>query len=159
MFEDVVTRYFSRELTERTNELGLRKWYIAYYCETSEKTITECLNGSRLPSVWQLILMAEMCRCSVNDLLGYRYFKAESSELASSIPQAKQRLAVAMWNAINEVLDIRNMQFWQLAERIGVPWRTVGMLLENRNETFPKTIVLIRICDALDCTPSDLLGY
>ena len=159
MFEDVITRYFSRELIARTKELGLKKWYIAYYCEISEKTITECFNGERLPTVWQLILMAEMCHCTVNDLLGYRYFRIGSTELASSIPQAVTKLPAITWNRVKEIMQRNGITIVDLSERTGIPVRNISSWFERRNEKYPKTMDFLRIYDALNCTPSDLLGY
>ena len=159
MFESVVKRYFSRELDTRTKELGLKRWYIAYYCEISEGCLVECLRGERLPTVWQLILMAEMCNCTVNDLLGYRYFRGDTDKIASSIPQAKRRLAENMWNRINDLLFDRHMDYHRLSERIGISSMTVDSWFKTGSSTYPKTIVFLRICDALDCTPSELLGY
>ena len=103
--------------------------------------------------------MAELFNCTVNDLLGYRYFRRVQNGLARSIPQAKIRIAKSMWNKIDDSLASKHINHIQLAERIGVSFKTLETWFKMPNEKYPKTIVFLRICDALDCTPSDLLGY
>lgn len=33
------------------------------------------------------------------------------------------------------------------------------LLFDKENGVLPKLVNIIKLCDALDCTPSDLLGY
>ena len=151
--------YLSEELNTRMKSLGLKKWYVAYYCEIGESNLAECIRGERLPNPWQLILMAEVFGCTVNDLLGHRYFRKEDKPAPKSICMGKQRLAEEMWDRIRLEIERQNLNIDELADSIYVKKLTFLDWLKPGNTSYPKTITLLGICRFLNCTPSDLLGY
>lgn len=161
MRKEVNSLYFAEELSRRMQERGLKKWYVAYYCEISEFTLNKCLCGERWPNPWQLILMGELMGCSVNSLLGFRCCKNYStvSENASSIPQAEMKIAGNFWKRVITRMNEINITNYDLANRMKISIYTVNNWLRKSNSIFPKTSQLILIADALECTPSDLLGY
>lgn len=159
MYESVVARYFGRELSDRIKTRELPLDYIAKYCRISMSSLKECLRGERLATPWQLILMAEELHCTVNDLLGFGYFYNGGAQRASNIPQGEYRVAERMWDEIIQRMNESDMTPDEMAEYAGVHLTTMRTWLGGSHNSFPKTFPLIRIADALDCTPSDLLGY
>ena len=151
--------YLSEELGTRMKSLGLKKWYVAYYCEIVESNLAECIRGERLPNPWQLILMSEVFDCTVNDLLGYGYFRKEDKPAPKSICMGKQRLAEEMWDRIRLEIERQNVNIDALADSIYMSRSTIQNWLMPGNTSYPKTITFLGICRFLNYTPSDLLGY
>lgn len=159
MYEPIVTRYFGKELANRVVEKELPLDYVAQYCGISIPSLKECLNGERLATPWQLVLMAEALFCTVNDLLGFGYFDNGTDQTASNLPQGEYRVAGNMWLEVSKRMVEKDLTVEDIAYYADVHFTTVKKWLSYPYHSFPKTFSLICICDALDCTPSDLLGY
>lgn len=56
---------------------------------------------------------------------------------------------------LRERLKAAGLTQSELARRIGVPQRTLGHYFVGRSE--PNFAVLLRLCEALSCSPNDLL--
>ncbi len=159
MYEPIVTRYFGKELANRIAERDLPFDYVTQYCGISMPSLKECLNGERLATPWQLVLMAEILFCTVNDLLGFGYFNNGTDQMASNLPQGEYRVAEHMWNEVSQRMVEKDLTVEDIAYYAGVHFTTARNWFGYPHHSFPKTFSLICICDALDCTPSDLLGY
>lgn len=155
--EREVMEYFSSYAAKRMEELDLRPWYVAYYSETSETTFRNYMKCVRLPRPSVLIMMAELFGCTVNELLGYEKV---------SVPRKIR--------PFDSGLDTRNLSehfFSEVARRMVRKRITLDDLatytcvtaptLDNyfKWNSLPDTSMILHICSALDCTPSDLLGY
>lgn len=155
--ELIIRKHFSDYMIRRMTELEIRPWYVAYYSETCENTFRQYLKGLRLPPPITLILMAELFDCSVNDLLGYEsYYTAPRHRLFDSGLDADS-VAVYFKEQMMIFMEYKDMSLDDLASCI----RVDVMRLHNhmKRHTLPDTATILHICDALDCTPSELLGY
>lgn len=159
--ETQILDYFAIQLVERMRNRGIKLWYMAYYCEIEECALRKCLKGERLPNPWNLILMAEVLNCTINDLLGYEYFRKDDKPQAGSIFQGQKQIVQHVSNEILERMGRMNISYDELANRVGVSVYTIKAWLSQNADSFYKksTFTILRICDALDCTPSDILGY
>lgn len=152
---------FSEELASRMQESGITDRDMALYCRISEANLPGYRNGERLPNPWYLVLMAERLDCSVNDLLGFDetedhlsigYFKA------SDTFSAKNPFEVHLSRNIVRIMNNRNISIEALADYSGVGIGTLKHWLA-KHPTLPRSMQLLAICSALECTPSELLGY
>lgn len=156
--ETRIKNYFTKRLVEYMNKKNLRPWYVAYYSEISETTFRKHLKGITLPKSTTLILMAELFECSVNDLLGYKriVLPVHDGFFSSAIDTPK--VANYFWHKMKLYLQESRISYIsELAYRSFVTEYTIHKHIDNN--TLPDTLLILRICDAPDCTPSDLLGY
>lgn len=159
--EQSIRDWFKVELRERMEENGLRSYHMAYLCRVKPGNISNYLQGSSLPSLWCLILMCENLGCSVNDLLGYEepecldfFEKYRATELFDN----ERQYASCLSERIRRYMSERDTTIAELSERSGFNSRTLSRWLTDRPQ-LPRTSDFLQICDALDCTPSELLGY
>lgn len=159
--EHYILDYFSKQLNERMKELGIKIWYMAYYCEIEEYVLRKCLRKERLPNPWNLILMAEVLNCTVNDLLGYEHFRKTNKTPASGICMAQKHIIHHISSEIINRMNELGMSYEDLSEIADISVGTIKSWISPNASSFSKksTFTILRICDALDCTPSDLLGY
>ncbi|MBR0134983.1 MAG: helix-turn-helix transcriptional regulator [Clostridia bacterium] len=59
---------------------------------------------------------------------------------------------------IDVMLAKRKMRVGELAERIGITMSNISILKNGKAKAI-KVSTLIKLCDALDCQPGDLLEY
>lgn len=153
---------FTQEFNERMDAKGVTYRQVAYAARVTKGSVAHYKLGNTFPEPWTLILIADYLECSVDELFGY-------SE--PHIPKVGRRKVPAVevfpnWDPFADYfrerlikfMEERNMSSIDLAELSGISVRTIEMYLSVHRWT-PKTPDLLRICDALDCTPSDLLGY
>lgn len=57
---------------------------------------------------------------------------------------------------LGELLDARGMTLTELSERVGVTTVNLSILKNNRAKAI-RYSTLVAICEALDCTPGELL--
>lgn len=153
MIKYEIREYFAERLKQGADEHDLRLWYVAYYADTSEAFLRSCLKLKKLPRLDSLILIAELFQCTVNELLGYKFVDVEPrTELFNQGIDTKRVVDYFMRELSKRGFELDNFQF-----------NEYGMDAEFRrcirNRRFQSTDAFLQICDALDCTPSDLLGY
>lgn len=159
--EKEVLDYLVNKVETLMEDRGIKTWYMAYYSDMGEYYFRKFLKRKFLPNTWNLILIAELLDCTVNDLLGYSSYNKRLKTPASGICMAQRHiisdLGVEIMNRINEL----GISTSELAYRVGVSEYSIRSWITCRYDSFSKTstIMLLRICDALECTPSDLLGY
>lgn len=156
-----VTSYCSEQLNERIKRKGIQKWYMAYFCDIESYLLKKCLDGERLPNPWQLILMAEVLECTVNDLLGYGYYEKNSTLQASGICCGQRHIIRHVSDEIKNRMHQLHISVDEMADMTEVSTYTVNSWISETADSFAKksTFTLLTICSALECTPSDLLGY
>lgn len=60
--------------------------------------------------------------------------------------------------ALDILLDQRGVSRYELAKRTGIQYQIIDNYYKNRVKRYD-SYVLERICDALDCTISDIIEY
>ena len=156
-----VIEYFSKELTRRMNTDGLKDRDISTYCCISEENLRGYRCGERLPNPWYLVMMSEFLECSVNDLLGFSYsddYVDFESAKASRVFSSENQFELYLGRRIDSYMNKRRISINMLSMNSGISIDTIKHWL-GKHPRLPRTTQLLRVCDALDCTPSDLLGY
>lgn len=60
--------------------------------------------------------------------------------------------------SLDKLLESRQMSRYELAKRTGIQYQIIDNYYKNRVKRFD-SYVLERICDALECTPGDIIEY
>ena len=60
--------------------------------------------------------------------------------------------------SLDKVLENRQISRYELAKRTGIQYQIIDNYYKNRVKRFD-SYVLERICDALECTPGDIIEY
>lgn len=152
---------FAEELRTRMEDEGLEISDISEYCNLSQDKVKFCLQLGSLPDPWTLIFMADCLWCTVNDLLGYGVPKDPAELLTcqvSSFFSDKREYATCFSSKLRRHMNEKGLSVEDLSCRADVNIRALRQWIST-NPSLPKTPDLLCICDALDCTPSDLLGY
>ena len=161
---DIITirKWFASEVKDRMDEMDLRPDHLLSLCNINERDIQSCLNGTVLPSLYSLVLLSDHLDCTVNDLLGFE--EIEEVEVyeqysASDIFFNELQYAVLLGERVRRYLDGRCVTMVDLAKKAGITAPNLRYWFSKTKPHLPTTENLIRICDALKCTPSELLGY
>lgn len=160
--EQDVRSWFETEVKERMEDAGLKPYHISSMCKIEHGRIYGYLKGSPFPRVWKIILLAELLNCSVNDLLGYEEvddLNVYETFLASETYLDEDEFATRFSKRLVRVMDETFTTPEELHKETGIPLTNIEYWVGNNPDSLPSVSQLIRICDALDCTPTDLLGY
>lgn len=157
-----INDWFAAEVKDRMDEMGIRPYHLVTLCQIKENELDSCLNGTKLPSLFSLILLADCLECTVNDLLGYD--EIEETEVyeqytASSMYFAPSQYATCLSDRIRRYLKNRFMTLSDLIKRAELNEGSVRRWFAKTHPHLPSTANFLKICDALNCTPSELLGY
>lgn len=156
-----IRMHFAEELQIRMKDEGLEIDDLAEYCNLSQCKVKFCLQLGSLPDIWTLILMADCLWCTVNDLLGYGVLNdpAELSTCqASSFFSDKREYATCFSSKLRRHMNEKGQSVEDLSRSADVNIHALRQCI-SIVPSLPQTSDLLRICDALDCTPSDFLGY
>lgn len=157
-----VMKTFGKRFTQYMVEHDLRDVDMARLLNMSSMNMPAYKNGTRLPNPWYLVLIAEKFNCTVNDLLGYspHYIKyTYVSEPATEMFTSINRYEVYFRDRLVGMMRARNINATELVMLVDKSETTVRNTWLGSRPRLPDINNLLRICDALDCTPSDLLGY
>lgn len=161
IYEQEIKKWFSEEVKERMEDLNLKSYNIANFCKIENYRMSGYLHANPFPSVWKLILIAEVLECCVNDLLGFDEVEdVDSFEkfLASSTYLGEDEFTEHFSKRLLDRMSIRGVSPKQLSSITSISLTTIERYVCN-NPSLPNAKNLLLICDALDYTPSDLLGY
>lgn len=159
--EQSIKDWFVAEVRERMDDLGLRPYHMAYFCRMNHNSIHTYLHGASLPNLWVLVLMAEHLDCCVNDLLGFDEVDDPGvfeMYKASTLFYDEKQFAGCFADRIQRYMHNRDITIEELSRRSDISVTTIKRWL-SKYPRLPRTSDFLRICDALDCTPSELLGY
>lgn len=159
---DGVREWFAGEVKERMEDLGLKPYNVAGICKMDYKNFYSYLRGTSFPKLWNLILIAECLNCSTNDLLGYddvEDIDVYEKFLASETYTDESDYAVRFGRRFFRVMNEMNTTSEEIHELTGISVQTIDSWIGKSSETLPSVIQVIRLCDALETTPADLLGY
>lgn len=156
--EECIKKYAVYKFKKLMNDENERIQDVSYYCEIDREVLRRYRDRGQFPNPWQLVLIADHFECSVNELLGFERPKDIIKHQATNIFPGENHFAEYLSNEIIQRMNKINMTIEDLTHQIKSSRDTVERWFD-RWPTLPKTTHLLRICDALDCTPSDLLGY
>lgn len=160
--KDEIMKTFGERFTQYMVDHELRDIDMARLLNMSSMNIPAYKNGARLPNPWYLVLIAEKFDCSVNDLLGYdncyarHEFRRESATKRFS---SNNRYEIYFRDRLIELMRDRNIDAFELAMLVNKTEATVRNVWLGKRPIIPTIYNFLEICDALNCTPSDLLGY
>lgn len=150
---------FAEELNKRMQEKGVTYRQTALAVGVTKGAFIHYKSGNSFPELFTLIRISNYLNCSVDSLLGYR-------------SDGKLRLNSGVGGAFSnedEFKDYFRERFMAMMEQVGmnandlsrkslVSTKYIEMYL-SVHRWIPQVPDFLRICDALGCTPSDLLGY
>lgn len=153
MIKYEIREHFAKYVSRELNEREIHPWYLAHYSDASERVIGASLKMKKLPRIDSLILIAELFECTINDLLGFKAVDVQTRDTFFNPGIDSKRVADYFTNQITErgfIID----DF-----RFNEPDMDVELKRCIRFRRLPNTDAFLQICEALDCTPSELLGY
>ena len=160
---DEIRSLFAQELSSRIREENLRVSDVASHCQISVDRLNNYLQGRSFPNPLILSSIADFIGFTVNDLLDYD--EADEMTLVGYDPldmfEDEEEFMTHIRNRMEQCMNDMRIDIAELSEKTGFNTRTIkswlGML--KRQPSLIRTSDLLKICDALCCTPSDLLGY
>lgn len=160
--KDEIMKTFGERFTQYMLDHNLRDIDMAKLLNMSSMNIPAYKNGVRLPNPWYLVLIAEKFGCSVNDLLGYDDYHIRyefTREPATTQFSSNNRYEIYFRDRLIRLMIDRNIDASELAMLVNKTEATVRNVWLGKHPIIPSIYNFLEICDALDCTPSDLLGY
>lgn len=152
---------FAKELRERFEISGLTHRELAFKARCAPSRVQMYLKGNNFPNLWTLALMSEALNCTMNDLLGY-CSKNNGRVIHADSPFKRFTdefdFALHFKECLSAKMNCLNMSQEVLAELTGFGKHRIYRYL-SPGYPMPHLAQTLIICDALDCTPSDLLGY
>lgn len=159
---DEIHTWFVAEVKERMTELDLRPYHLVRLCKIKEDRIDSHLRGDTFPGLFSLVLMAEHLECTVNDLLGFEEIEEidiYERYLASDMFFTESQYATCLSDRVRRYLEERNMTLAGLAKQTEFRLETVRHWFSKTRPHLPPTVKFLKVCEILECTPSELLGY
>lgn len=157
----LILQWFSRELVERIETKGVTHRQVAFRSRTTPHSVMGYIQGDNFPNPLTLILMAEYLDCTIDELLGYKdvgFVKKHRKESAFDIYPNEDSFTPYLRECIIKQMKLENMTAETLAQLSGVNLQTIKRYL-CVHSGMPQMSNLLRMCDALGCTPSELIGY
>ena len=159
--EKDVLYIFTSELRKRLQSSGMTYRELAFKARCVPSRVQMYLRGNNFPNLWTLVLMAESLGCCVDDLLGYkRYTASNLLHTDSPFERFTNEFDFALYfkECLRNQMLKQNADQEKLAEFTGISERLIYQYL-SPGYPMPHVAQVLTICSALDCTPSDLLGY
>lgn len=150
---------FAEELKSRMLERGVTYRQAALAVGVTKGAFVHYKSGNCFPELFVLVRIANYLNCSVDELLGYisgrtmRLNKSMNDDFSDE-DEFKDYFRERLISMMTE----KNLGVNELARKSRVSIDTIEMYL-SIHRWVPCVIDFLYICDALDCTPSDLLGY
>lgn len=156
-------KWFLKTMQEEMDFRNLTLSDVSRICMISRDKLNNYMQGRSLPNPYILIKLADCFECTVNDLLDFD--EPDEDSLLGYDPydifEDEDEFILHVRNRIARYMEDSHVSIELLAERTGFNKRTIKYWLcmfKNKPKQI-RTSDFLRICDALDCTPSDLLGY
>ena len=116
-------------------------------------------SGNCCHELYTLILIADYLECSVNELLGYSDdLLLEHNNDLEDILQNEDTFSDYFRDRLIQCMKTRNVSAKKSSESTGIALNIIEMYL-SIHRWIPRVPDFLLICDALECTPSDLLWY
>ena len=155
--------WFGKELKYHMKEENMMPRDVSYHCKINSNLISNYIQGKTFPKLWVIVLLSDLFEITVNELLDYD--EADDDVLVDydpfSIFEDEDEFAMHVRNRIEQYMISSHISIQELSERTGFTKSTIRRWLgmSDKQPELPRTSDFLRICDALDCTPSDFLGY
>lgn len=159
--EKEVLYTFNRELCKRLESSGMTYRDLAFKARCASSRVQMYLRGNNFPNLWTLALMAEALECRIDDLLGYEnQNRAKRLRIDSPFQKFTNEFDFALHfkECLKARMESQHISQETLAELAGLSKYNIYRYL-SPGYPMPHVAQTLIICDALDCTPSDLLGY
>lgn len=160
--ETDVREWYATEVNDLIKDSGADVYQISKFCRFRPDYTRRYLQGKPFPKLWNLILLAEYFGCSVNDLLGYEEvddINVFERFLASKTYLGEDEFAVRFRNRLVRMMDESCASADDIHNYTKISMSAIESWIGEKPETLPSVMQLVHICDAIECTPSDLLGY
>lgn len=157
----LILSWFSQELIERMEAINITHKQLALECRSRPSNIIGYMQGRNFPNPWTLVLLCERLGCSVDEILGYEdsgYVPKRNRDRAFSKYPHDDDFTPYLRNRLILLMKKRKMSAEDLAAESGVRLNTIERYL-CVHSGMPEMPNLLRMCDALDCTPSELIDY
>lgn len=157
-----VCEIFAEELNERMDEVGLRPHHLLSLCKFDDDNLQPYLKGKKLPGLFTLVLLAEHLECTANELLGYTEFNDTSTYerfLASEMYFTESQYAQCLADRVQHYMRSTSMSFADLEKHSGFKAPTIRRWFSSTKPHLPTTAKFLQLCESINCTPSELLGY
>ena len=151
---------FSEVLRTKMADFNLSNRRLAIGSRVTSEKISGYRNAGCFPKLWTLVLIADYLECSVDELLGYSNFGHHNAyeKCASDVFQNEDVFADYFRNRLLSTMNVKGMTSYELSLKSRCSENTINMYLSVHRWT-PQVPVFLNLCDALECTPSELLGY
>ena len=151
---------FSEVLRTKMAEINLSNRRLAIASRVTSEKISSYRTESCFPKLWTLVLIADFLECSVDELLGYSSSEHTDAyrKYESDVFPNEDVFADYFRNRMLSMMGIKGMTSHELSLKSGCSENTIDMYLSVHRWT-PQVPVFLNLCDALECTPSELLGY
>jgi DNA-binding Xre family transcriptional regulator len=157
----VIKNCLATELRIRIENKGIGYRTLAFNSRCTAIRAFDCIQGNSLPNLWTLTLMAEYLDCTVNELLGYGCIDDVNNMVDinafTSFPHEDEFAEYVRDRILARMREIHINQE-QLSELTSIKLATIERWLWICPR-LPQVMKFLQIAEALDCTPSDLLGY
>ena len=153
-------RRFAIELDKLMDDNGVTYRQVALAARVTRGSMIHYKSGNAFPELYSLVLMADYLNCNVDDLLGYIPNHAEVGRRIEANDRFRNKDDFADYFRLRlyECMRENAVDANELARRASVSSNTIDMYL-SVHRWLPRTSDFLHICDALNCTPSELLGY
>ena len=151
---------FSEVLRTKMADFNLSNRRLAIGSRVTSEKISSYRNAVCFPKLWTLVLIADCLECSVEELLGYSNcgYSNAYGKCACDVFQNEDIFADYFRNKLLSTMNVKGMTSYELSLKSGCSENTINMYLSVHRWT-PQVPVFLNLCDALECTPSELLGY
>ena len=158
----LVLEEFRKELNYRLEEKGVSYKQAALSTRVTNSEMLKYLQGRSFPELWSIVLIADYLECSVNELFGYpktSCFRAVDRDSVATIEFPNRDIFDDYFrDRLRMFMAYLEVSVAELSDRSGITEETIKMYL-SVHRWVPRVTELLKLCDALNITPSDLLGY
>ena len=154
-----ILRFFAAELNKRMADKGVTYRQVALAARVTRGSMVHYKSGNAFPELYTLILIADYLDCSVDNLLGYKEeTRYESrSKVGNKRFMNEDELADYFRLRLYDYMEMKSIDVEELSRRSEISVELIDMYL-SVHRWVPRTPELLRLCSALNCTPSELLG-
>ena len=150
---------FAENLNKRMEIKGITYRQVAFAAKVSKGSVVHYRLGNCFPKLWTLVLIADYLECGVGELLGYPSMLAIDHKYNATELYTNEDVFMDYFrDRLDQMMRIQHVSPEELADKSGCSVDTIDMYL-SIHRWIPQVPDFLNLCDALDCTPSELLGY